>query len=282
MKLFCNACDGIYDSLDVRFCKACDNSCNFCIEKNGLPDLGMADIEVLIKDTIDSGIKSVLILGGEPLLYPERVLLYLRGIRPFMDTIYLTTSLPNTINSHWRETIAILTLLDGLNVSVQHYNWEENNKVFNASSNHNRLEILQKLNDIVSTKIRTSINLVKGQIDTKLELINALATLRDYGCKHIKINELQHVEDMYVSYEEIMGKKLPSPFAHGCSTYIKLKHFEDIKILLKRSCFLVEESRKASVTDLLKAYLRKYFKRQNKFAVMYENGMIQGGWGHEN
>lgn len=37
---FCNSCDGAYDSLDVRFTKACDNDCAFCIERNGINSLG--------------------------------------------------------------------------------------------------------------------------------------------------------------------------------------------------------------------------------------------------
>lgn len=28
-----NCCDGIYNSIDVHFTKACDNNCGFCIDK---------------------------------------------------------------------------------------------------------------------------------------------------------------------------------------------------------------------------------------------------------
>lgn len=68
---FCNSCDGAYDSLDVRFTKACDNDCAFCIERNGINSLGLTNVEKMIDSTIKSGINSVLILGGEP--FPKKI-----------------------------------------------------------------------------------------------------------------------------------------------------------------------------------------------------------------
>lgn len=90
-----NSCDGIYNgSLDVRFTKACDNRCAFCIKRQGIDSLGKTDVSQLIKKTIVSDKKNTLILGGEPLLNIEDVLEYVKGIRNYVDNIYLTTSLP--------------------------------------------------------------------------------------------------------------------------------------------------------------------------------------------
>jgi len=279
MKLCCNCCDGAFDSLDVRFTKACDNNCSFCIEKEGIPALPMAEVDNLITNTLKTKISSVLILGGEPFLYPERLLEYVKGIRPFVRTIYITTSLPKTMMNHGKEVFEIMKLINGLNVSIQSIFWKENNEILKASSQHNRLNILRALNDIWADKIRTSVNLVKGGLDTKEKLILTLRSLSDsFGCKFVKINELQHEKDLYISYEDIMGIKLPSPYSHGCSTMID--HFKEygMKILLKRSCFLVEESRQATFTDLVKVIAKRHIKPQNKFAVMYEDGSVKGGW----
>lgn len=86
---FCNSCDGIYSSLDVRFTKKCDNNCGFCIEKNGIGSLKNASVETLVRSTIDSGIKDVLILGGEPFLDIKKLHDYVMGIRPFVYSIYI-------------------------------------------------------------------------------------------------------------------------------------------------------------------------------------------------
>ena len=94
-----NSCDGIYDSLDVRLTKACDNRCEFCIEREGLESLGNTKVDKLITSTIKSGKKDILILGGEPLLNPKIALEYIQGIREYVETIYLTTSLPKSLTT---------------------------------------------------------------------------------------------------------------------------------------------------------------------------------------
>ena len=117
MKLLINSCDGVHDSLDVRFTKACDNACDFCIEANGVENLQSASIDKLVSNTISSGINSVLILGGEPFLFPDRLEEYIKKIRPFVKSIYITTSLPKTTISKY--TISIFTMVDGINISIQ-------------------------------------------------------------------------------------------------------------------------------------------------------------------
>jgi len=272
-----NACDGIYDSMDVRFTKNCDNRCPFCIEKQGLPSFGMPDIKKMIDNTITRGIKDVLILGGEPFLYPEQLLEYMKGIRSYADKIYLTTSLPWSIESDSDSALRVIKLLDGLNVSLQSTDWQENNKLMNSSSCHNRIKILESLIYIFGDKIRVSINLVKGGIDNKGKIEKVLSDLEHIGCKYIKINELQNQSDLYVSFEKIMGVKYSSPYATGCSTFIKLKGIT-MKILLKRSCFLTENSLKASLLDLLKSIFKVFYTKKNKFSVLYENGNLEKGW----
>lgn len=280
MKLFTlqNACDGAYDSLDVRFTKTCDNNCAFCIEKSGLPAMTQ-DVDQMIKSTIKSDIKEVLILGGEPFLNPEKLLEYVRGIRNHVDKIYITTSLPSAMMSKSEEVTSIMQLIDGLNVSIQHTNWIINNSILNAISKHNRLELLSTLCCSWRDKIRVSINLVKGGIDSRVALENSFYDLWSLGVNNVKINELQNSSDLYVSYEQIMGVKLPSPYAHGCQTQVKFPLFEDMNVVLKRSCFMVENELFFGPMDILKMlYKRLIHKPKNKFMVLYENGSLKTGW----
>lgn len=273
-----NSCDGAYNSVDIRFTKHCDNACSFCIEKNGLSALGNTDVDKLIESTISTEIKDVLILGGEPFLYPKELFEYIKGIREHVDTIFITTSIPKTFIESDDYHSNIISLIDGLNVSVQSTDWEENNNILNASNRFNRLETLKAMNNLYGTKIRTSLNLVKGGIDNKEKLLASINFLEGIGCLHIKINELQHQKDLYISFEDIMGIKYPSSYAFGCSTYVEIKNVK-AKILLKRSCFLVEETRKASIADAIKAIYKRYFyKIKNRFCVIYENGIIYNKW----
>jgi molybdenum cofactor biosynthesis enzyme MoaA len=273
---FKNSCDGAYDSVDVRFNKACDNDCAFCIEKEGLHSLGKTDVNELVVSTLRSGIKNVLILGGEPFLEPVKLLMFVSRIRKHVGTIYVTTSLPKVFLTRQLACLDVLNKIDGLNVSVHSVDSDENNDIFQASSRHNRLEILAGLNRTHGHKIRTSINLVKGGIHNEERLTVALAFLQSIGCQHVKVNELQHAAQLYVSYEDIMGKHLPSPYAHGCQTVIE--EGDKWKVTLKRSCFLVENSRKASIADLGKVLINKFRKPLNKFQVLYEDGSSASTW----
>jgi organic radical activating enzyme len=276
--IYKNSCDGIYSSLDIRFTKLCDNNCPFCIEKNGIPTKGLPNVPNLIQTTLQSGIRDVLILGGEPFYHPERLLEYVEGIREKVKTIFITTSLPKNFFDNSKTCASILYLIDGLNVSLQATNDEDNNDLLNATSKHSRLSILKSLNEKHADKIRTSINLLKGGIDSKHKLLFALDDLKEIGCKHIKINELQNSSELYVSFEKIMGKKFKSPYYHGCSEYVP--DYNGMKILLKRSCFAVEPSLKASFKDLFKIIIKKFFRKKplNTFGVIYEDGTITSKW----
>lgn len=281
IKLHCNSCDGVYlTSLDVRFTKQCDNNCAFCIEKNGIK-AQIQDVDKMIENTIKEKERTtVLILGGEPFINPEKLLKYVKGIRPYKKEIYITTSLPKSfLDFENNEIKEILDLIDGLNVSLNHYKSELNNEIFKASDKHNRIKVLYELNKKYADKIRVSINLVKGLIDTNQKLLNAIFCLESIGTKHVKINELQHTPELYVSFEDITCIKMKSPLSHGCQFEINNNLFyTDMKITLKRACFLVEPSRKASFSDLIKIIIKKFTKKITTCKVLYENGEISQGW----
>lgn len=282
MKLNVNSCDGIYDSLDVRFTKSCDNNCSFCIEKAGLDSLGKTNVNEIIKSTIDSGIKDVLILGGEPFLQPKKLLEYIEGIRNNVDQIYITTALPMNMQYKYEYTSKILKLINGLNVSLHsHINSENNLLLCSSTPKFNRIVFLENLlkKQEIADKIRVSINLTKNGINTKSKILTYLNHLQSIGCKHVKINELQHTPDEYINFEKIMGLKLPSPFASGCQTPIKIENI-NMKLTLKRSCFKVEDSLNASFSDFIKAIITRLFqnKIKNHFEVIYENGKRSTHW----
>ena len=193
IKFNCNSCDGIYNSLDVRFSKTCDNSCNFCIEKNGLKSLGETNVQKMIHNTINSKIQDVLILGGEPLLQPKKVLQYIKGIRGHVGKIYLTTSLPIQILNYPNEFDQIMKLLDGINISIHHYNSDKNNEVLKSKKPYNRIKTLKfllKTNNDFKKKHRICCNLCVGSIDSKEEILIFLTEMKNIGVTNIKLNEL--------------------------------------------------------------------------------------------
>jgi organic radical activating enzyme len=150
----CNSCDGIYESLDIRFTKACDNNCSFCIEKFGIKSLGKTDVAALAKSVFDSDFKNILIVGGEPLLDLQKLYQFVHLVRSYtkVKKIYVTTSLPISIDINLDTKsllIDIIKLIDGLkcitsNIMISRIN----NVVLHASSKHDRLETLFMLTHI--------------------------------------------------------------------------------------------------------------------------------------
>lgn len=212
-----NQCDFPTNRLDVRFTKVCDNNCPFCVEKGGIRTLSRLEIDKMANNTLAVKPDNVGILGGEPMLWPEKVLDYVAKIREGVKEIYITTSLPKTVIDNWEQyTTKIFAIVDGVNVSILADNWEDHNAVLNASSNHNRFEILEKIARYFPHKLRVCINLYKGGIDSKEKLEKLLKLLQSWGVKSIKLNEIQWDESGYIAFADMYGLKMKSAYAFGC------------------------------------------------------------------
>ena len=281
MKLKINSCDGIYsNSLDVRFGRQCDNNCAFCIEKNGI-NAKELNVEKMIESTIESKKTSVLILGGEPLLCMEKVLQYINGIKNYINEIYLTTSLPQVIYEKWNIFNEICENLTGLNISIQHFDSEKNNAIFNSNVPFNRIELLKKiLNTNIAKKVRVSINLVKGAIDNREDVIKCVNQLDNWGCVWLKINELQDATNLYVSFRKLFPElKHKSPYSHGCQYDINVFNTQNMRVTLKECCFLTEETNKATLSDLVKVIIKRFKKKKPTYNnVLYEDGTLENAW----
>lgn len=285
----CNSCDGIYESLDVRFTKACDNNCPFCIEKTGLASLGETNISAMIKSVAKSGLKNILIVGGEPFLDIHSLYRFVLGVRTEtqVENIYITTSLPFSICRNLECTnlfIEIMKLINGLNVSLQSTDPILNNVILHASHLHDRIKLLKGIiysGVDIRNKVRVNLNLTKEGINSRESLRESVNRLLRMGVKCIKINELQD-SSSYVSFEELFPEvKLGSPYSTGCQTDITdyfITRYQDQKILLKRSCFLVEKSKLATFSDLVKLVVKKFKNKKHKFGVLYENGILSSHW----
>lgn len=286
IKLFTtkNFCDGIFlNIVDVRFGKACDNNCTYCIDKQGRNKTSdKIDVDSMLRsiDTIKY-LDDMTISGGEPFLKPRELIRFIEGVKAIFPrvNIYINTALPRLFIDHPNMVREIMKHVKGLNISMNHYSEDLNRKILQASSNHNRLPILQELCRNYPGKIRVSFNLVKGYIDTYEKVSFALGVFTAAGVTHIRVRELFHADKEYVSYEKISGVKLPEPFALGCVTIIS-KEDHPVKVELKRSCFAATNHRYANWRDLLKIIYMKLFKNRFKkeFYVLYEDGSMFNDW----
>ena len=286
-----NFCDGIdysptgqkkkVEGLAVRITANCDNSCTFCIASEDMKNKRHVNIPKMIETVLNSGAESLEILGGEPLLFLDNCIQLLEGVRHQVKYVRFISSIPYTLISQWEKFEHIMNMpeLGILHTSIQSTNWKVNNQLLNAKRNFDRISVLKKIAENYPDKLMVVLNLVTGGVDNKGKLYESLDDLHAMGVKKVRINELQKSGNQYVNFENISGINMPSPYAHGCKTPIKI--YEGLEIIVKRACFMVEETLTATEEDAAKMedkYLnpQKYAWQENN--VCYEDGSLSEYW----
>jgi pyruvate-formate lyase-activating enzyme len=283
MKLKLNCCDGMYNSYDVHFTSICDNSCGHCIDhcyqgiNQSKPNV-TAIVNTILekKDKIDD----VLFLGGEPCLFLEELVDCVKQLKENTKLkLYVTTAVPKVCSDKRDLFIELIELLDGINLSVQHYDESIADSIRQTKSQYNRQEFYNSLPH--KDKIRINLNIVKPFLYTKEELVKCLNHYDKMGFNSIKLSEIQHGKEYFVSFEQLFNLRMNSPYSSGCQSYINtdkiIKGFKT-PLLLKRSCFLCEETLKASIPDGIKLLTKFFYKPRNTYGVVYENGKLTKGW----
>jgi len=283
MKLKCNCCDGIYNSFDVHFTSACDNNCAHCIDKcyEGM-SISKPDVNAIAQTIIDNqdGLDDVLFLGGEPCLYLDELLDCVKRIKDNTSLkLYVTTSVPKICYDEYDKFMELVEHLDGINLSVQHYQEDVADEIRRTKSKYDRQKFYASLP--YKEKIRINLNIVKPFLYTKDDISNCLIHYDEMGFNSIKLSEIQHGKDVFVSFEKVFGITLGSPYSCGCQTYLNMNEILDgfkTPVLLKRSCFMCEETLQASLGDGAKVIGNALRKPKNKYGVVYENGELMKGW----
>ena len=283
MKLKCNCCDGIYNSIDVHFTSACDNNCAHCIDKCYLGlNIARPDVNAIVTTIVENseGLDDVLFLGGEPCLYLDELIDCVSQLREKTNLkLYVTTAVPKVCYTNSDKFKKLIKMLDGINLSVQHFKEDIADKIRQTQSTYDRQEFYASLPH--KEKIRINLNIVKPFLYTKDDISACLRHYDAMGFNSIKLSEIQHGKDVFVSFEKTFGIKLGSPYSCGCQTYLDMANILPgfkTPVLLKRSCFMCEESLKASLSDGLKVVCNAFRRPKNKYGVVYENGIIAKGW----
>ncbi len=278
-----NCCDGIYNSLDVHFTSACDNKCAHCIDLkyDGL-GVNKPDVESIINTITNNsdGIDDVLFLGGEPCLYLPELIHCIKEIKRMTSLkIYVTTSVPKTCYDNQELFCELISLLDGINLSVQHHVEDIADQIRNTESKYDRQAFYKNLP--MKEKIRINLNIVKPYLYSYIGISHCLMHYDAMGFNSIKLSEIQHGKDCFVSFEDVFGIKLKPAYTYGCQTYLKMGEILPgfkTPILLKRSCFMCEETLEASLIDGAKALYKLVIKPKNNYGVVYGDGSLTKGW----
>lgn len=283
MKAKCNCCDGIYNSFDVHFTSVCDNKCAHCIDSQyeGL-HINKPNVKKIANTIIanKNGLNDVVFLGGEPCLCLEELINCVEILKEKTSLkLYVTTSVPKICYDKRDKFEYLISILDGLNISAQHYKEDVADKIRRTKSQYDRQRFYSSLPN--KEKIRINLNIVKPYLYTKEDLTECLKHYDRMGFGLIKLAELQHGKEYFASFENAFGIKLGSPYSTGCQTHLDMNNIiKGLKtpVLLKRSCFMCEETLKASLDDGIKVFSTLFKKPTNKYGVVYENGELKKGW----
>lgn len=257
-----NSCvDCKNNGVNIKITNSCNCDCDFCIEKGGL-ETKTKPVETLIEATNLLDFESVLILGGEPLLYPH-LEQYLKGIEN--KRIYLTTN-GTLLTDEMAEMLS--RYLTAINISIHHYTEEENRRVYkNPKYTFDNIRSAIKVFNKNKIPVRINANLVKGVLDTKEKVTAMIYFARFLGANSIRFAEIQNCEDLWVDSSNLFEDLPQDPYVDGCENVV----YEDegFRATVKMTCGFVNSIRNRPNDPTRKQTTRK---------VIYPNGEVLDGW----
>jgi organic radical activating enzyme len=292
MLRFNNNCDGKKSDLflNVCFTRNCPHHCIFCCAKNETSP-SIPDIEAIADSVLSTGWQHVVIEGGEPLLFPRELRLFIKLIRPHVKDITMFTSLPDAAKSKLDDVIEIFKMLNATNISMLHFDykkaWNMRGQMGECSDWRNEfIKLIAKSN----INFRVSMLLANGYLDSTHDVADALIDFYSLGVKNIKLGEISK-SDLFVPFNKVFpSMDFSSPCWNGCSKMQK-RPPKDLMLpgllnngrtlLLKQVCHLNQRNIVPTSKDNLKLKLRdakwKAFGHYN-YLVILPDGKIEGAW----
>ena len=255
-----NPCSGKYGKcLDLKLTNKCNGACPFCIEAKGYSPKDTASAEKLAETINAQDIQTVLILGGEPLLYPDIVKL-LSLIRKDLNIVLTTNGSLLTPDL----ASAMTPYVKGMNISIHH----------STSAKHEELTKIKLDGDTLyksvqafgKDKIRINCNLVKGYIDSLKEVEAMYDFVERLGIKKIRFAELQYCPALQICARTIFPNIPIETFKDGCEITVPHKTLE---VLVRVTCGLIDTNKPPIVDPT---------GRDPQSQVMYSDLQIIDSW----
>lgn len=257
-----NSCvDCKNNGVNIKLTNKCNCNCDFCIEKGGLVTEEKS-VQTLIDATNLLDYDNVLVLGGEPLLYPN-IEEYLAGIKN--KKIYLTTN-GTLLTNEMAEMLS--KYLTAINISVHHFTEQKNAEIYkydNYSFDNIRSAI--KIFNKNGIPVRINANLVKGVLDTAHDVERMMYFAQFMGANSIRFAELQNCENLWVDSSKLFDNLPANPYVDGCEKVVYTDG--DFRATVKMTCGFV---------NLLKERPNDPTRKQTERKVIYPDGEILNGW----
>lgn len=258
-----NFCGGNFqDWLEVMLTPRCNGKCSWCVEKKGWHPKEKANWWFVYRAIRALKRKNVILLGGEPTLYPDiDNLIYYLAVDDY--NVYITTN-GSKINDDfiWENKY-----LKGINISIHSDSLEKNKEITGIDLNY---DTLMKAIDTCQTydiHVRFNCNLIKAHIDSEEKINDYIKFAKGMGAKSVRFAELKDDLGNFVDLYKIYGSRFDlnnDPFIMGCH---KSATINGMPVNFRQMCGLQTSARCAP-------------KNPQQFAkqVVYYDGNVYNGW----
>lgn len=258
-----NFCGGNFDDwLEVKLTNSCNGKCSWCVEQGGFRPMKDVAWFTLADSILKTDADHIMLLGGEPTLYPNLELL-VGELKVHDRKVYMTT---NGSLIHRPDVLEALIRLEAVNISIHHYDLDQNREITGVSLKESSLTHAIKTLTSAGVEVRLNCNLIGGYIDGLLEARRFVEFAKRVGASSVRFAELKFDEEAFVDAREVFSMAdLPEdPFTGGCWHEFEL---DGMPINLRLMCGLQTSMRPAPVNP-----------QQATKQVMYSDGKVREGW----
>ena len=154
-----NACSGKYDDwLEVNLLPQCNAKCDWCIEKKGWHPDEVADWGTIADAAIASGKQNIILLGGEPTIYPHLKEVVAKLVKAG-KSVWITTNGSKLSVDFVEENLQGIA---GVNISIHNHCLSENFKITKVNLNFDKLYLAIRGLHSMGAKVRLNCNCIKG------------------------------------------------------------------------------------------------------------------------
>ena len=248
-----NSCAGNFsDWLEVHLIDKCNAHCAWCVEKDGYHPKRSVSWRRIANQIIGHDATNVILLGGEPTLYKDLKPL-IRALNDVNKKVWITT------NGSMLTPEFIENNLEGINISIHHYDLKLNEKITGVS--------LENLSIGKLKNVRFNCNCISGAIDSVTKILNYIEFAKQSGADKVRFAELKNDTHKFVDLSKLFEYLNDDPFIEGCSHDVKINGFD---VNFRQMCGLQTPLRPKPVNP------QQIIKK-----VLYYDGLFYDGWQKE-
>jgi len=248
-----NSCAGNFsDWLEVHLIDKCNAHCAWCVEKDGYHPEKHVSWPRMANLIIGHDATNIILLGGEPTLYKYLKPL-IRALNDVNKKVWITT------NGSLLTPEFIENNLEGINISIHHYDLKLNEKITGIS--------LKNLSIGKLKNVRFNCNCISGAIDSVTKILNYIEFAKQSGAHKVRFAELKNDTHKFVDLSKLFEYLNDDPFIKGCSNDVKINGFD---VNFRQMCGLQTPLRPKPVNP------QQIIKK-----VLYYDGLFYNGWQKE-